>query len=66
MSTVEEIEEAVSRLTRDKLAKFRAWFEEFDAAQFDRQIEHDADEGRLNGLADQALADFHQGRTREL
>ena len=38
MSTIEEIEEAVTRLSRNKLAKFGAWFEEFEAAQFDRQI----------------------------
>lgn len=66
MSTVEEIEEAVARLPGDKLAKFRAWFEAFDAEQFDLEIERDAQNGRLDELADQALADFRQGRAREL
>jgi hypothetical protein len=34
MSIVEEIEIAVSRLSADELAQFRAWFEEFEAARF--------------------------------
>jgi len=43
-----------------------AWFEEFEAAKFDRKIERDARAGRLDQLAEQALADFRQGRAREL
>jgi hypothetical protein len=50
----------------DQLAKFRAWFEEFEAARFDQRIERDAKAGRLDQLAEQALADFRAGRAREL
>jgi hypothetical protein len=46
--TIEEIEEAVSQLPPDELARFRAWFEEFEAARFDRKIEQDAASGRLD------------------
>jgi hypothetical protein len=56
--TIEEIEKAVSQLPPDDLARFRAWFEEFEAARFDRRIEADAVSGRLDHLADQALADY--------
>jgi hypothetical protein len=66
MSTVEEIEKALSELPADQLAKFRAWFEEFDAARFDQRIERDAKAGRLDRLAEQALADFRAGRAREM
>jgi hypothetical protein len=66
MSTIEEIEKAVSKLPANDLARFRAWFEEFDAARFDSKIEHDAAAGKLDRLAEQALADFRNGRTREL
>jgi hypothetical protein len=66
MSTVEDIEEAISRLPPEDLARFRAWFEEFEAARFDQKIERDAKAGRLDGLAEQALADYRQGRAREL
>ena len=66
MKTVEEIERAVEELPPDKLAKFRAWFENFDAALFDRKIEQDAKSGKLDTLANQAIADLKKGRAREL
>jgi len=66
MSTVEEIEQAISKLPPDDLAKFRAWFEAFEAARFDERIEQDAKSGRLDRLADQALADYRAGHAREL
>jgi hypothetical protein len=66
MTKVEEIEDAVSRLPVEDLAKFRLWFETFDAIQFDRKIEHDAVTGRLDRLADAASADFKAGRAREI
>jgi hypothetical protein len=66
MSTLEDIEKAVTELPADEFAKFRVWFEEFEAARFDQRIEQDANAGRLDGLAEQALADFRAGRTREL
>jgi hypothetical protein len=66
MTTLEDIEKAVTELPADQLAKFRAWFEEFEAARFDQRIERDAKAGRLDQLAEQALADFRAGRAREL
>jgi hypothetical protein len=66
MTTVEDIEEAVSKLKADELARFRAWFVEFDAARFDEKIERDAKAGKLDKLADEALADYRAGRAREL
>jgi len=63
---IEELEEAVAKLSPEDLARFRAWFEEFEAAKFDRKIERDARAGRLDQLAEQALADLSQGRAREL
>ena len=62
MSTIEEIEDAVRRLSAHELAAFRAWFAEFDAAAWDRQIEEDIAAGRLDALADEALDDLRQGR----
>jgi hypothetical protein len=64
--TVEELEKAVATLSEDQLAKFRAWFEAFDAARFDQKIERDALSGKLDRLADQALDDLRKGRAREL
>jgi hypothetical protein len=66
MTTLEDIERAVAELPADQLAEFRAWFEDFEAARFDERIEQDAKAGRLDRLADQAVADFRAGRVREL
>jgi hypothetical protein len=66
MTTVEDIEKAVARLTPEQLAKFRAWFEEFDARLFDDKIERDAKSGKLDGLAEDAIRAYCKGRTRDL
>jgi hypothetical protein len=59
-------EHALTELPPDQLAEFRAWFEAFDAAHFDERIDQDAKAGRLDRLAEQAIADFRAGRAREL
>ena len=64
--TIEDLENAVSNLPPDQLAKFRDWFDAFDGARFDQKIERDAKAGKLDRLAEQALADFDKGRAREL
>jgi hypothetical protein len=66
MSTVQEIESAVSNLSQDQLAAFRAWFLEFDADAWDRQFEEDAAAGRLGALAEEALRDSREGRCTDL
>ena len=60
--SIEEIEKAVAKLGPHELAKFRAWFEEFDSARFDEKIERDAKSGKLDKLAGQAIADFRNDR----
>jgi hypothetical protein len=66
MSKIEDIERAVSNLAPEDYARFRAWFEDFEAARFDQRIEADAADGKLDGFAEDALADLRKGRTREL
>jgi hypothetical protein len=65
MSTT-EIERAIEQLPPEELARLRAWFAEFDAAQWDREFEQDVAAGRLDALADEALDDDRNGRTKEL
>jgi hypothetical protein len=64
--TLQEIESAVAGLTPVELSKFRAWFVDFDADLWDRQIEADVKAGRLNDLAEEALQDLREGRTTDL
>jgi hypothetical protein len=66
MTRVEEIEKALERLAPAELAKFRAWYEEFDSARCDAAIEPDTQTVALDGLADEALAGHRIGQSREL
>jgi hypothetical protein len=62
MIGVNEIEDAVQRLTPAELDAFRKWFTQFEAAAWDRQMEDDVATGRLDALADEALEDLRTGR----
>ncbi len=66
MGAVTEIEAAVKRLSREDLARFRNWFQGFDAEAWDRQFEDDALSGRLDSLAEEAIKDLHEGRCTDL
>ena len=66
MMTADKLERAVSELPPDELVKFTAWFEEFLADQWDRQIEADAAAVKLDRLAQKADEDFEAGRCTEL
>jgi len=66
MSKVENIEQEVEALTPAELAAFRGWFLEFDAQVWDRQIEEDVRKGKLDKLAEEALAAHRAGKSKEL
>jgi hypothetical protein len=66
MSTVQELQKAVSQLPHEDLAAFRTWFAEFDAALWDRQFEADVAAGRLDQLGEEALKDLGEGRCTDL
>jgi hypothetical protein len=66
MGNVERIEQDVRALSPEELAKFRAWFLEYDWAAWDRQLERDVHAGKLDTLADKALRDHAAGKTKPL
>lgn len=63
MTKLEDIERAVTNLAPGDLARFRAWFEEFQEQQFDAQIERDANSGKLDWLAQEGLDEHRAGTT---
>jgi hypothetical protein len=65
MTRIEDIEKAVERLSPEELARFRAWFEEFDARLFDEKIERDAKAGKLDKLLAEARANHAASRREE-
>ena len=66
MPAVQELQADVAQLSPDELARFRVWFEEFDAKVWDKQIEEDVKLGKLDHLANQAIADFRAGNFRKI
>jgi len=66
MSNVTEIEQAVERLSPEELRVFRDWFVSREATEWDRQFEADVLSGRLDSLADEALADLKAGKCSDL
>jgi hypothetical protein len=66
MTQVQRIEEEVASLPKVELAKFRSWFENFDAKAWDKQIEKDIDSGKLDDMANNAIADFKAGNYKEI
>jgi len=65
MTTVAEITGAVKRLPKKDLARFRKWFAEYDATQWDREFEADVATGKLDTVAREVLRDWRAGRTTE-
>ena len=65
MTRLQASEAAVEQLDPAGRARFRAWFERFDAADWDQQLEHNMEAGALDWLAEEALADLTPGRCSE-
>ncbi len=66
MRNVEEIEEDIEKLTKTELKAFRRWFVDFDAQFWDTQIQEDADKGKLDNLAGEAIKEFRAGKAKEI
>jgi hypothetical protein len=66
MTRVQRLEREIKELAPSELAAFRKWFQEYDADQWDIQIEEDAAAGKFDRLAQKALADYKAGRTKEV
>ena len=60
MTTVDDIKKAIEKLNGREFARLHAWFDEHEAARFDQQIASDAGGGKLDRLAEQAIADFRR------
>ena len=66
MRKIEEIEDDIEKLSSQELKAFRRWFIDFDALQWDEQIQEDVKSGKLDNLANEALNDFRAGKAKEL
>ena len=66
MRKIEDIEEDIEKLSASELKVFRNWFNDFDAQKWDNQIQEDAEKGKLDALASEAIAEFRSGKAKKL
>ena len=67
MSTVEEIERAISALSPEEWEQLRSWLDENAPPEpIDLRIQSDLAAGRLNRAIQQALDDDEHGRVKAL
>ena len=66
MSTIQEIEAAITKLSQKDYSQIRNWFFDYDNDLWDKQIEEDAKSGRLNKLLEQVEDDITRGKVKPL
>ena len=64
--SVQDLETAVSQLSKEELARFSQWFEEYVADEWDRQIEKDVLSGRFDAAIQRADEHYQAGRCTPL
>ena len=60
--SIQELESAVTHLSKEELANFSQWFEEYIADEWDQQIEADIRAGRFDTAGQRAKADYKAER----
>lgn len=64
--TLEDMEVAISNLSPKELDKLMAWFEEYYAQVWDRQIDDDANSGCLDNLLADVDKEYNPGSSKPL
>lgn len=66
MLTLEQIESAILQLPPDELQKLLEWFSDLDYQHWDEQLEKDIADGKLEALAQEAIADYEAGHCQTI
>lgn len=66
MAKVEQIISTIETLSDEEFAKLRNWIIRRDWQRWDRQIEEDSKNGKLDFLVKEAMAEKRRGKLREL
>lgn len=66
MSNLEQIEATILTFSSDEFQRFRQWFFDLDYQRWDKQLEKYVAEGKLEALAEEAIADFEAGDYRKM
>jgi hypothetical protein len=66
MSTVEQIEAAILKLSAQELSHLADWILDLDEQRWDEQIAKDVVAGKLDFLAQEALEEYEAGNCQTL
>jgi len=66
MSKVEQIKVAIESLPDNDFVKLRKWFSEKDWEKWDRQVEENSKDGKLDFLIREASEEKQEGKLRDL
>jgi hypothetical protein len=66
MTQFEAIQAEIESLSSEDFARLREWIAERDWQRWDKQIEQDASEGKLDFLKEEAQSAKQRGELREL
>jgi hypothetical protein len=64
MLTLEQLETAILQLSPNDFNQLLEWFFDLDYQRWDQQLENDIAAGKLDNLAEEAIADFEAGQYR--
>jgi len=62
--SVEQLEQEVAKLERYQFARFSAWFEQFRADAWDKQIARDAEAGKFDAVFAEIEGELKRGEIR--
>ena len=66
MAKINEIQDAIMALPESDFLELRKWFTELDWKKWDRQIEADSKDGKLDFLISEAFDEKEKGRLKDL
>ncbi len=65
MTKIETLEKEIAKLLPQDLRVLRRWFADFEAELWDHELERDVAAGKLDRLADAAVAAHKRGEGRD-
>jgi hypothetical protein len=66
MGSIDEIKSAIAHLPEKEFNSLVDWFQKFEEERWDKELENDIAQGKLDILADEALNEFDTGKSSEL
>ncbi|MDG2991787.1 hypothetical protein L3556_12725 [Candidatus Synechococcus calcipolaris G9] len=66
MSNLDQIEAAILSLPSNEFEQLRLWFLDLDYKRWDKELEQDIEDGKLEAFAQEAIAEYESGHCREI